>query len=130
MKSNLHVLDETGRKNKHTIFVDSKKELEEFSAAKYFDTVPDLTERAYNRPRLSQLRNGTLGGGGVKAAMKARDASYRKLTLAIEREEKLRNALEHMQTQKNLRSKGRREKVKDAKGGAPAVYKWRQERKR
>ena len=39
----------------HKIFVETEEDLENFDAAKHFDTLPELLDRSYNRPRLSQL---------------------------------------------------------------------------
>ena len=40
------------RPNKHTIFVDSKEEVDAFDAAKHFQTLPEYVHRTFNRPRL------------------------------------------------------------------------------
>ncbi len=39
-------------KPKHTIFVDSKEECDDFDAAEYFDTLPEYVGRTFNRGRL------------------------------------------------------------------------------
>lgn len=46
-------------KRSHTVFVDSKVELKKFNAADFFDTMPELVGRTFNRhvlPRLNPLR--------------------------------------------------------------------------
>lgn len=51
IKSSMHFLTDKGM-GKHTVFVDSAKEVEDFSAAEYFDTPEELTgarERAFPR---------------------------------------------------------------------------------
>jgi hypothetical protein len=48
-------------KPKHTIFVDSKEECDDFDAAEYFDTLPEYVGRTFNRGRL-----GTRDGKKVK----------------------------------------------------------------
>jgi U3 small nucleolar RNA-associated protein 11 len=57
------------KKRKHTIFVESKQQAETFDAAKHFDTLPELVGRAFNRPRLQQLKQhsakAVLTGGGA-----------------------------------------------------------------
>lgn len=42
-------------KRKHTIFVRTKDDAENFDAAKHFDTAPELADRAFNRPRMETL---------------------------------------------------------------------------
>jgi U3 small nucleolar RNA-associated protein 11 len=61
----------SNKKRKHTIFVESKDEADNFDAAKHFDTLPELVGRAFNRPRLEQLKHSvkaTLTGGGGAAS--------------------------------------------------------------
>jgi U3 small nucleolar RNA-associated protein 11 len=61
LQASLHFLNEDGggdgmtQKRKHTVFVDSQKEAINFDVAKHFDTVPEMANRAFNRPRLSKL---------------------------------------------------------------------------
>jgi len=45
----------TKKRKQHTIFVDSKEELQEFDVADYFNTVPELAGRAYNRVKVDQI---------------------------------------------------------------------------
>ena len=42
--------------NNHTIFVDNEDEMNNWSAAKYFDTLPELVNRKYNRLSEEQLK--------------------------------------------------------------------------
>lgn len=42
-------------KPKHTIFVDSKKEMDEFDASKHFNTPAELVSRSWNRPTFQTL---------------------------------------------------------------------------
>ena len=45
-----------GKKRKHTVFVEGgQKSVEEFDAAKHFDTIPELMGRSFNRPRVKEL---------------------------------------------------------------------------
>ena len=45
-----------GKKRKHTVFVEAEpEELEKFDVAKHFDTIPELMDRAFNRPRIKVL---------------------------------------------------------------------------
>jgi U3 small nucleolar RNA-associated protein 11 len=68
--SSIHFLDENGRsakRRKHTIFVDSVQEAENFDVAKHFDTEPALADRAFDRPRLATLRQSALTSVGLHA---------------------------------------------------------------
>ena len=138
LQSNLAFLTEDGG-NKHTIFVDSRKEIDEFNPTKYFDTVEELSGRAYNRPRKKALAEAKVRGTEeddvrhrrqMKKIKKRRERAYRELNERIEREEKLQSAAQQLDVQKNLGGKGRRKKVKDGEGDAPPVYRWKRQRKR
>ena len=41
--------------NKHTVFVDTEEEKQNFKPEKYFDTAHEFVERAFHRPTTSQL---------------------------------------------------------------------------
>ena len=43
--------------NNHTIFVDDQEEMENWTAAKYFNTLPELVQRKYNRLSPEQLKD-------------------------------------------------------------------------
>mmetsp|Transcript_3603 Transcript_3603/g.4779 ORF Transcript_3603/g.4779 Transcript_3603/m.4779 type:complete len:289 (+) Transcript_3603:129-995(+) len=49
---------------KHTIFVDSKEEAEEFDAAKHFNTLPELVGRSHNRSTIDQVNRMAKGAMG------------------------------------------------------------------
>ncbi|MGA0935053.1 MAG: hypothetical protein ACO3R5_07965, partial [Pseudohongiellaceae bacterium] len=56
MQSSLHFLgaDEgKKKKRKHTVFVDSKSKAEDFDVAAHFNTLPELSGRSFNRPRVN-----------------------------------------------------------------------------
>ena len=48
----------SGKKPKHTIFVDSKEECDEFDAAEYFNTLPEYVGRTFNRGSLGNRNQG------------------------------------------------------------------------
>lgn len=72
LKSSLHFLDKqndnhassTRNKRKHTVFVETAEEAREFDAANHFDTLPELVDRPFNRPRLSDLDQTAARGDG------------------------------------------------------------------
>lgn len=64
LQSTLHFLeandiDNNGpastKKRKHTVFVETPQEAQEFDPAKHFDTLPELVDRSFNRLRKSDL---------------------------------------------------------------------------
>jgi U3 small nucleolar RNA-associated protein 11 len=155
----LHVLPQAGAAlpplpSRHTVFVDSAEEAAAFDAAAFLDTDAALLGRTFNRPRRAQLAGGEMlggsgaaaaaagggsgGGGGVdkeerrslKRARRERDRAYAELDERMERSEKLGRLAQHMDLKRALLQKGKRVKVKEAEGDAPAVYKWKAERKR
>ncbi|KAG9334229.1 hypothetical protein JZ751_008477 [Albula glossodonta] len=71
MKSELHMLDAEGKKkNKHTFFVDTKTEVDEFDLATHLNTAPELLGRVYNRPTLQTLESHSLQGATHPAHIK------------------------------------------------------------
>eukprot|EP00940_MAST-03C_sp_MAST-3C-sp2_P002507 g2507.t1 len=66
----------------------------------------------------------------MKKIERRREKAYVELKERKKREKKLSALRSHLQLQKNLSGKGQRRKVKDAQGNRPAVYKWKQRRKR
>ncbi|MEQ2227577.1 Small subunit (SSU) processome component, partial [Ilyodon furcidens] len=63
LKGELHLLDAEGKqKNKHTFFVDSKKEVQTFDLASHLNTAPELVNRVYNRPTLHTLETKSIKG--------------------------------------------------------------------
>ena len=64
--------------------------------------------------------------------LRARKKAYKELELRKERVAKLRSVAQDIATERNLQGKGARYKVRDADPslGTPAVYKWRQQRKK
>ena len=151
LNKTLHFLN-SGRSssNKHTIFFDKDEDIEKFSASEYFDTVEELKNRTYNRPRKATLSKTTVRGGTVKSIIesnaeeedpvllkrqmkklkKKRKRAYNELNARIEREEKLQATVNHLELRKQLHAGGRRRKVKEGDGNQPAVYRWKRERKR
>lgn len=64
LQASLHFLQETTaqsstKKRKHTVFVQSQQEARQFNAAQHFDTLPELLNRSFHRPRLSDLKKMT-----------------------------------------------------------------------
>lgn len=166
LKESLHLIGAkqqsslSTRSAKHTIFVASKDQAEEFDPAEHFDTAPELVDRAFNRPRKSKLRKlalEQLGYGedgeeldhgdqkvtnadlqwqekmarkAARSASKARSNAYGELEARAKRAAVMELAEAHLTTDKLLQGKGRKRKTKAAEQGKPAQYKWRRKRKR
>lgn len=157
LQSSLHYLDNAnnseGRKRKHTIFVETKNDADEFDVADHFGTVPELAGRAFNRPRLEMLEKealeSTVGMKGeesiqltekelaqqakndrrtAKKVAKARTSAYKEMEARRRRVQVMERAEAHLVTEKNLAGKGRKRKIRAAEDGKPAVYKWRRKR--
>ena len=155
MRASLQYLDEgaksTGRK--HTIFVENRQEAESFNVADHFETIPELVDRAFNRPRASQLREAARQAAGVsdaagrttmgrsdlqkqvhdkrkqaKILARAKNSTYGELDARAKRVADLTRAEAHLVTEKLVASKGRKRKIKEAADGQPAQYKWRRKR--
>lgn len=144
LKASLHFVggdDNSTRKRKHTIFVQSKDEAEKFNVADHFDTLPEFTGRAFNRPRKEALLKEALRSSGygseddehatdtnqarpskmakrsAKKVAKARASAYRELEDRSRRVATLERAEAHLVTEKLLAGKGRKRKLKPAEDG-------------
>ncbi|CAM9748461.1 unnamed protein product [Chrysoparadoxa australica] len=136
MKASLHMLGgEASKANKHTIFLESSRDAREFDAAKHFDTVPELADRAFNRPRKATLESQQILGASnrkhMKRALKQQETAYRELGDRLTRADELASARVHLEAQKTvMTSKGTKRKIKGAEGKNPAVFKWKRQRSR
>ncbi|ORX89944.1 U3 small nucleolar RNA-associated protein 11 [Basidiobolus meristosporus CBS 931.73] len=145
LKESIHFLDEEGLeedeemeeeeepavKSNHLIFVDDDEQVEKFDAAKHFDTLPELMNRKYNRPKMSTLMTDMPNENPLedKKIRKARENKYKELSSRMDREEKLSRLEQEFNTQKALMTKGRRKKV-GVDGNGLSVYKWKPDRKK
>merc|ERR1711862_443081 len=142
--------DDIGRK--HTIFVESQEDVDTFDAATHFETAPELVNRDFNRRRIKDMiksdendpsplsssneilsvkkleKESKRNLEQLKKAAEERAESYSELELRKNRLRQLSLAEAHLVTEKLMRCKGKKRKVKDAVDGMPAVYKWRKVR--
>lgn len=135
LKSSLHLLDaDDVPKNKHIIFVDSKKEAKNFDVAKHFNTHPSLLNRNYNRPTMEMLQKGLLSNADEETLQSISDEKkkkYKELKKRIEREKELNVISQKMEVKKQLMDKKRKKiKVKDETKDMAAKYKWEFKRQR
>ena len=111
LKDNLHLIGAKAPK-KHTVFVDSAEELENFDVAKHFDAPEELIHGApHNRLKTSQVEtlvaNRMMVGTAAVEAAEARnqrqmELSYRELFERSKRSKKLNGVMEKLQLQRNL----------------------------
>ncbi|VEU22774.1 DEKNAAC103853 [Brettanomyces naardenensis] len=126
----------------HTIFVESKEEMDSFDAAKHFDTDPSLLYKRENRLRVGQLsgrneKDGTINDVSIIGSLedgevaKRDEEKLKTLTILeqrIERQKKLRGLHKKLELQKELMKGGDMKKVETKEGRT--VFKWRNQRKR
>jgi U3 small nucleolar RNA-associated protein 11 len=140
--------DSNGRKRKHTIYVETAQDAQNFSVAEHFDTLEALADRAFNRPRVATLKAAALATDATpttastrqllvaakqaklasKKAAKARAAAYAEVQARVQRAAAMERAEAHLMTEKLVASKGRKRKIRPAENGRPAVYQWRHKR--
>jgi len=78
--------------------------------------------------KMSDAKCRLLAKHTAKSIAKARAMSYMELKVRKERQLSLAQAEAHLVTEKLVKQKGRKRKVKEAENGTPAVYKWRRKR--
>ncbi|XP_051921953.1 probable U3 small nucleolar RNA-associated protein 11 [Hippocampus zosterae] len=135
LKGSLHLLDVVSRKkNKHTFFVDSKKDVQSFDLSEHLNTVPELVDRVYNRPTVDTLSKGHVLGAvqprAQKKLSKQRKHEYMRLAQRIDREKKLFVISQKLQMRQDLQDRNKKIKVKNETRNAPAIYKFETKRKR
>uniref|UniRef100_A0A8C6UR10 U3 small nucleolar RNA-associated protein 11 n=1 Tax=Neogobius melanostomus TaxID=47308 RepID=A0A8C6UR10_9GOBI len=135
LKGELHLLEADDRpKNKHTFFVDSKKEVQSFDLASHLNTVPELVDRVFNRPTIDTLKSKRIQGAtdpkSVEKLGKQRKRQYKILCQRIDREKKMFVISEKIQTRKDLQDKRKKVKVKNETNTSAAVYKFEAKRQR
>eukprot|EP01112_Ceratiomyxa_fruticulosa_P022519 TRINITY_DN8273_c0_g1_i1.p1 TRINITY_DN8273_c0_g1~~TRINITY_DN8273_c0_g1_i1.p1 ORF type:complete len:252 (+),score=47.32 TRINITY_DN8273_c0_g1_i1:150-905(+) len=133
LQSSLHFLsDNAPPQNKHTVFLSDDEEAEDFDPVKYFDTVPELITRTYNRPRIETLKTTPMvlnsDAPPPEIVSRAANRKYTELAARLNREKKLKDVEDASRTQKELQ-KGESCTNVSQKGKMP-VYKWKRERKR
>eukprot|EP00037_Helgoeca_nana_P001740 m.29171 g.29171 ORF g.29171 m.29171 type:complete len:260 (+) comp12087_c1_seq1:178-957(+) len=121
--------------NKHTVFVDTRREVRNFDTATHFETAPELVDRKFNRPRVEDLEAGPAILGGVnhkllKKNAKKRAGAYIELGQRIDRLKKIEGVVDELETKRNLQGKGPRRKIKDPTNPNKVMYKWKKERKK
>lgn len=120
LKHNLHFVGAASNiKRKHVVFADDDDEADQL--AMKLASREEITSKETDGDAL-----------GAKRLTREQKLAYRELTLRTERRDKLKTVLNDLESEKLLLSKGQRvlKRRANPRTGAPAVYRWRQERKR
>eukprot|EP00756_Hemistasia_phaeocysticola_P066865 Hpha_TRINITY_DN9551_c0_g1::TRINITY_DN9551_c0_g1_i1::g.115013::m.115013/K14769/UTP11; U3 small nucleolar RNA-associated protein 11 len=115
--------------NNHTIFVDDEQDAEDFDAAEFFDTLPELVARPATRARRSKLASVDVTPPDANTVQLAA-AKYHELSERVRRKSKIDSLVGEVQLRQNLLGKGRRQKVRGSEGTVTKQFKWTYERKR
>jgi len=139
LQNTLHFLDPNARPNKHTVFVDSFDQALTFNPGEYFNTLPELVNRSFNRPTLGQLQSDEVHtvpmvAGTAATVAKTRKRQYTELQQRLQREKSLSNTIQKLsQKRAVMMSKGaavKKVKVEDGKGNVRTLFKWQKVRRK
>jgi len=127
-------------KRKHVIYLEEKEKIETWDAAEHFQTVPELVNRSFNRPRKEDLKvkpilTTNLKKDTLKTIEKNQKKKYEEFLARKARSEELMKMILQLERSRNLTTKGRRTKIvtKDIFGEEDkekTIYKWKLERKK
>ncbi|CAG8444838.1 5580_t:CDS:2 [Ambispora gerdemannii] len=133
LQNQLHFLVTNDDEDNERVENEGTKNMKNFDPAKHFNTLPELVNRKFNRPRIEMLEKQVLvspeDSKQLQKMQNERNSKYKELVDRLEREEKFVTLEQELITQKNLISKGRRKKIGIDKNGL-AVYKWKNDRKK
>ncbi|KAK6199166.1 small-subunit processome [Scheffersomyces amazonensis] len=118
---------------KHTVFVDSKQDLNNFDAAEYFKTDSSLLNRRENRLKLDQLQTNKKLVQSQDILLKEKNdvkklKQFKLLQQRLKREAELKQIESRMEQTKELMKKGNKKKVVGSNG--KVEFKWKNQRKR
>lgn len=108
---------------KHTLFVENEEGLENFDAAKHFDTDKRLLHRRQNRLRSSQLTD-----VDIQQPAETSLKDLQTLQKRLSRREELDLVQQELALQRELMKKGDKKKIVNKDG--TVTYKWKKVRKR
>ena len=96
--------------NNHTIFVDDQEEMENWTAAKYFNTLPELVQRKYNRLSPEQLKDQAFASTiedekDLKKMKKRRETRYEELAEALDDQETVDRVMSHIDLRRNQQTR-------------------------
>ncbi len=88
------------------MFLSDDEEVQDFDPVKYFDTVPELVNRSYNRPRIETLKTTPMvlnkDAPPPEIANRAANKQYTELATRLNREKKLRDVEHASRIQKEI----------------------------
>eukprot|EP01064_Diplonema_japonicum_P022858 TRINITY_DN3309_c1_g1_i2.p1 TRINITY_DN3309_c1_g1~~TRINITY_DN3309_c1_g1_i2.p1 ORF type:complete len:249 (+),score=66.80 TRINITY_DN3309_c1_g1_i2:63-809(+) len=113
--------------NTHQIFIE-EDEAENFNAATYFDTAPELLDNPSSRGRISKLRSEELPSLDPETA-KRQAVQYHNLSERVKRKQKLDGLLHVIDDRQKLLEKGKRVLTSDP-NSKKKTFRWLYERKR
>lgn len=121
---------------KHTIFVNDRQQLEEFTPETYFNTTTSMVNRRENRLTKDQLMSDGLSNTmkdpttimPTESLNRKKLKKFKAIEGHLERESKLSAVQERMDLQREVMKKGSKKKLTDTQG--KVSYKWRKQRKR
>ncbi|ELR21554.1 Utp11 protein [Acanthamoeba castellanii str. Neff] len=108
-----------------------------FRPENYFNTLPELVDRRFNRPTLEQLQSEELFttpvvAGQTAAIASSRKRQYSELKQRMQREKSLAQVVEKVSSKRQvMMSKGagvKKMKVEDSKGNVKTLFKWKKVR--
>jgi len=86
------------------------KEARTFDPVAHFDTVPELAGRTYNRPKREKLESHSVMGASttkqLKKVNKMKEQAYQELGQRVDRINKMRSVMDHMQVEKDVMVRG------------------------
>lgn len=105
MVDTLHFLS-NDNDQKHTLFVDSVEDIDDFTPASHFNTTEEMASQKFNRLSLEDMKNkkvlGVTDPRTLKKMKQTREAQYRKLERKIDKKEKMDTIFDHITFQRNM----------------------------
>lgn len=122
----------------HTVFVDSKEDMEEFRPEEFFNTTHEMLNRRENRLTREQLTSNVGRSDSLlpspssimpkESLDKKKLKRYKLVKEHLERESDLKKVQQKMELQREVMKKGSKKKLIDQNGNVS--FKWRKQRKR
>ncbi|QLQ78161.1 hypothetical protein HG537_0A04080 [Torulaspora globosa] len=121
---------------KHTIFVNDRQEMEDFTPEKHFNTTTNMVNRRENRLTKDQLMSSQLASivpdpstiMPKESLNKKKLKKFKAIQGHLERENKLSAVQQRMDLQREVMKKGSKKKISDSNGNT--CFKWKKQRKR
>lgn len=119
---------------KHTIFVDDRKEMENFRPEEYFNTTTEMLSRRENRLTRDQLMSDSLSNKDPSIIMpkeslnKKKLKTFKRVKNHLERESQLKSVQQRMDLQREVMKKGSKKKITGPNG--KTSFQWKKQRKR